>query len=82
MNKASRQPGNSRLSGSLEQLWDELLSRQPETIKSAFSALDPGDQQAVLSHLQCMASEDGWQAEQRSSARVAMQVLENQSRQE
>jgi hypothetical protein len=82
MNKAPKQPGNGRLSRSLEQLWDELLSRQPETIKSAFSTLDPGDQQAVLVHLKRMASEGGWQTEQRTSARIAMQVLEDQSRQE
>jgi hypothetical protein len=82
MSKASRQPGYSGRSLSLELLWDEILSRQPDTIRSAFSTLDPGDQQAVLAHLKRMASEDGWQAEQRTSATVAMQVLEDQSRQE
>ena len=82
MNKASRQPGNSRLSRSLEQLWDEILSRQPEVIKSTFSTLNPDDKQAVLAHLKRMASEDGWQAEQRTSAKVAIHVLEEQSRQE
>ena len=82
MSKASRQPGYSGRSLSLELLWDEILSRQPDTIRSAFSRLDPGDQQAVLAHLKRMASEDGWQAEQRTSATVAMQVLEDQSRQE
>jgi hypothetical protein len=58
-----------------ETLWEDLLSRQPSTIKVAFASLQPSDQQAVLVHLQSMVSETGWQPEQRISARVALDVL-------
>jgi hypothetical protein len=58
-----------------ETLWEDLLSRQPSTIKVAFASLQPSDQQAVLVHLQGMVSETGWQPEQRISARAALDVL-------
>ncbi len=59
----------------LEQLWNQLLSRQPRTIKAAYTALLPADQKAVLAHLQRMTSEPGWQPEQRISAEAALKVL-------
>ena len=62
-----------------EQLWEDLLSRQPETIKEAFASLDPSDQKAVLAHLQRMVGESGWQTEQRLSARVALDILLSQA---
>ncbi len=58
-----------------EQLWEDLLSRQPGPIKAAFASLQQSDQQAVLAHLQRMVSETGWQPEQRISARAALEVL-------
>ncbi len=66
MNDALQQP---------EQLWEDLLSRQPGVIKAAFASLYPTDQQTVLAHLQRMVSESGWQPEQRISARTALDVL-------
>jgi hypothetical protein len=57
------------------ELWEDLLSRQPETIKGAFLSLNPADQQAVLTHLQRMVSESGWQPEQRLSAKAALDTL-------
>lgn len=59
----------------LEILWDDLLSRQPDLIKAAFASLDVSDQQTVLTHLQKMVREDGWQPEQRLSAEAALEVL-------
>jgi NADH:ubiquinone oxidoreductase subunit E len=65
----------NKTSEKLELLWEDLLSRQPETIQEAFASLDPSDQKAVLTHLQRMVSESGWQPEQRLSARAALDVL-------
>ncbi len=59
----------------LEKLWDQLLSRSPERIRSAFASLDEPSQQAVIAHLQRMASEAGWHPEQVISARAALDAL-------
>lgn len=64
-----------KASEKLEKLWEDLLSRQPETIKEAFSSLDHTDQQAVLDHLKRMVSESGWQPEQHLSAKVALDTI-------
>ncbi len=64
-----------KASEGLEQLWEELLSRQPGTIKAAFASLNPSNQKVVLAHLQRMVSEPGWQPEQILSARAALDVL-------
>jgi hypothetical protein len=64
-----------KASEELEQLWEELLSRQPGTIKAAFASLNPSNQKVVLAHLQRMVSEPGWQPEQNLSARAALDVL-------
>lgn len=69
-------------SGQLEQLWDELLSRKPERVRAAYNSLDQPDQKTVLTHLQHMATEVGWQPEQRQSALAAIKALERQSKQE
>jgi hypothetical protein len=66
MHKASEEP---------RQLWEDLLSRQPETIKEVYLSLDPADQQVVLSHLHRMVTESGWQPEQRLSAKAALDTL-------
>lgn len=68
-------PGMEEMPDSLEILWDELLSRQPDKVRSAFSGLDEVEQAAVLAHLRRMASEEAWQPEQRASARAALVAL-------
>jgi hypothetical protein len=69
-------------SDQLEQIWDNLLSRQPNLIQAAFSSLDSINQKAVLAHLYRMVDETGWQPEQRASARAAIKVLGSQSNQD
>lgn len=59
----------------LETLWEHLLSREPELIKSAYLLLTPEEQQAVIAHLTRMASEPDWHPEQQRSAQVALWVL-------
>ena len=61
---------------SIEDLWDELLSRQPELVRTAFSSLDSDERAAVLAHLQRIVSEAGWHPEQRLSAQAALDALE------
>jgi hypothetical protein len=61
----------------LEILWDNLLSRQPERIQSAFRQLDAAGQQGVWRHLQRMATEPGWHPEQVRSAQVALDSLKS-----
>jgi hypothetical protein len=60
----------------LEELWGELLSREPDRVVKAISGLNDADRSAVLAHLQRMVSEPGWHDEQRVSARCALESLE------
>jgi hypothetical protein len=60
----------------LEEFWDRLLSRQPARIRQAFGSLDEAEREAVLAHLLKMASEPGWQPEQRESAQSALMALD------
>ena len=60
---------------SLEKLWEEILSRQPDRIRAAYNALTVEDQAAVAAHLKRMASEEGWQPVQIESAQVALHAL-------
>lgn len=60
---------------SLEEFWEELLSRQPQRIREAFSELQESDREAVLAHLRRMSREEGWHPEQRRSARAALAAL-------
>jgi hypothetical protein len=61
--------------GAVEQLWDNLLSRQLERVRKAYRSLDKDEQVAVLAHLRKMESEPGWHPEQRTSAIVALEAL-------
>lgn len=60
---------------SVEQIWENLLSREPASVIAAFSTLDKQEQAAVLAHLRKMADEPGWHPEQRKSADVALEEL-------
>lgn len=59
----------------LEQIWDQLLSREPERIRRAYALLDESSLQTVLAHLRKMVSEPGWQPEQVTSAAIALQTI-------
>jgi hypothetical protein len=60
-----------------EDLWDNLLSRNPKRIWESFDALDVDQQQAVQEHLERMIHEPGWQPEQRISAQTALDAITN-----
>lgn len=61
----------------LEELWGNLLSRQPELIRPVFARLAAEEQQEVIAHLQRMSSEAGWHIEQRRSAEAALAALQD-----
>jgi hypothetical protein len=56
--------------------WDAILSRKPKRILGVFQILDMATRKAVIAHLQRMVSEEGWQSEQRTSAQVALDVVQ------
>jgi len=59
----------------LEKVWDDLLSRDTQKVRSRFFSLDDVSRKNVLEHLRKMASEDGWHPEQVKSVRIALEVL-------
>lgn len=59
----------------LEDLWDKILSRQPEQIRKAFMSLRSDEQQSVLTHIKHMATDPGWHPEQRIFAQAAIEAL-------
>jgi hypothetical protein len=61
---------------SLEALWEQLLSRQAEQVRGAFSCLTAQEKESVLAHLRRMASEAGWHPEQRLSAQAALEAIQ------
>jgi hypothetical protein len=56
--------------------WEEILSRQPEHIRTSYLNLDENERQAVLAHLQRMAGEPDWHPAQVESAQIALQVIQ------
>lgn len=56
-------------------IWDRLLSRDAEIVRSEFSKLTADEQQAVLIHLRRMTKDPDWHPEQRLSAEVAIEAL-------
>lgn len=60
---------------STEQFWDNMLSGEPELIRSAYLSIDQDSQMAVHNHLLDMAAGEGWQPAQRRSARAALEAL-------
>jgi hypothetical protein len=82
MNKMQDHTPPNIQSDQLEQLWDNLLSRQPDRIQLAYTSLDTHNQKAVLAHLHRMVTEPGWQAEQRQSAEAAIKVISTPSNQD
>ena len=61
---------------SIELLWDRLLSREPDKIKSTIQHLNVSERNAVIEHLNRMTTEDGWHPTQKNSALIALQIIE------
>lgn len=60
---------------SIDHLWYALLSRQVDLVRKAYHSLQEDEKQAILKHLQQMASQEGWHPEQRLSAQQALLAL-------
>jgi len=59
----------------LEQIWDNLLSRDKEKVLTTYNRLSEEEQTAVQAHLKRMTEEDGWHPEQQISASYALKAL-------
>ncbi len=82
MNKMKKHAQPNIQSDQLELMWDNLLSRQPDRIQSAYASLNTHDRKAVLAHLHHMVKEPGWQPEQRQSAKTAIKAINTLSKQD
>ena len=60
---------------SVEIIWEQILSREPEQARAAFFSLDVETQQQVAAHLRAMVSEEGWHPEQVISAQKALDAI-------
>jgi hypothetical protein len=61
----------------IELIWDDILSREPERVLMRYNTLLPGEKMSVLEHLKCMRDEIGWHPEQRISAQIALDIIED-----
>jgi len=68
------------LNGNLELFWSRVLSEDPAQIIKAVKSLSLEEQQAVIEHLQRMANETGWLEEQLRRARIALIVLDKETK--
>lgn len=66
------------MTDSIEDFWEEILSRQSERIQAAFVPLSTEEKAAVLEHLKRMTSEPGWHPEQIASATKALEILNHE----
>lgn len=64
-----------------ENPWEDILSRNPEKIKTAYGNLSEEEQKDVSSHLKKMSTESGWHKEQKISADTALEVILNINKQ-
>jgi len=60
---------------SLEEIWENILCKDSERIRSAINSLDSADKKEIILHLEKMAHEEGWHPEQKSSAEYALNIL-------
>lgn len=56
----------------LESFWADLLSGDPARVRAALDPLEREDRDAVMRHLERMATEEGWSESQRLRARAAL----------
>ena len=59
----------------LENFWAAILSENPGQVKGAFDSIPSEDQAAILSHLERMAHEEGWNEGQKRRSRAALRIL-------
>ena len=59
----------------IQEIWERILSRDPESVRKGFTALNRTDRRLVKTHLQKMATEIGWQPEQKISAQITLDAI-------
>ena len=59
----------------MEEIWDAILSRNPNKIIMTFRTLSEQDKQNVVHHLNKMSTEDGWLPAQKISADTALKII-------
>jgi hypothetical protein len=59
----------------LERIWDGILSEEEALIQKTYQELSDIDKQTVLTHLNKMATEEGWLPVQKKSAETALKVI-------
>lgn len=62
----------------LEEFWGDLLSEEPLRIVAAWKLLDAVAQAAIRTHLQRMATEEGWADVQRDAARTTLATIDSE----
>jgi len=60
----------------LATFWEDLFSRDPEKIETAWKTLEKSYRKDVRDHLCRMVMEEGWQVEQIDSAQAALDVID------
>ena len=60
----------------IDDIWEQLLSRDAKSIRALFSTLSADEKLATQVHLKKMAYETGWHPEQKKSALKAFLVIE------
>ncbi len=61
----------------LEEFWADILSEEPDRITAVWLTLDSESQQSIYTHLQRMATEDGWMESQQKAAQAALDALDS-----
>jgi hypothetical protein len=59
----------------IEEIWDNLLSRDTDLITTAFNQLTKSDQIRVIDHLHKMTKDEGWLPVQKASAQAAIECI-------
>jgi hypothetical protein len=59
-----------------EQLWSDLLSANPDRIKTRWQSLSTDETQAVKAHLTNIVNDPDYSDVQKEAARTAMNVIE------
>lgn len=60
----------------IEDVWENLLSRDLTRIRNAYGVLEKDEKKKVLIHLRIMSNENGWHPGQKLSAISALAAIE------
>lgn len=58
-------------------IWSEILSRQPARVQATFQRLNAEEKITVRAHLIRMTTEEGWHEAQITSAKIALEAIQD-----